>query len=254
MSERVPAWAESDERYPEREAEWRAAIARAERAEAQLAALREAAADVRVAFDDLSVPHRVAVERHAVLAAALADTAAAAEAYRASVEAPLRAEIERLTAERDEARSAHDEMVMRCGEAADYMNADDVRVAKAEAERDALAAALVEVREREAAHRAALVEVMRLTHEPRRPGDEAQIDALEAAIKASSAASLSFAHALTALPADLAAERYRRVRAGALESAADAIEDPATVHPLAAYRAWAGWLRARAADERGGGR
>lgn len=266
MSERVPAWAESDERYPEREAEWRAAIARAERAErmlaslpdcasraetaelalggllaraeraeaglsraidvtnerdglrfdlaaaiaraeraeAGLAVLREAAADVRVAFYDLSVPHRVAVERHAVLDAALADTAAAAEAYRASVVAPWKAALD--AARRELQRTL--------------------------AEHDTLAAALVEVRE---AGRGVLEMFDADSDEdPTRADMDASMCALR--------------DALAALPADLAAERDRRVRAGTLESAADAIERGSVLSQYGAH----GWLRARAADERGG--
>lgn len=166
MSERVPAWAESDERYPEREAEWRAAIARAERAEAGLAALWDAGYEVRAALVDRKDPGRRYFASIDALGAVLVDTAAAAEAYRASVEAPLRAEIERLTTE-------------RIGE----------RVAAAEAEHGS-------------------------------------------------------SRALAAAEADA----FRRVRAEALEAAADAIERGSVLSQYGAH----GWLRARAADERGG--
>lgn len=142
MGERVPAWAESDERYPEREAEWRAAIARAERAEA----------------------------RHATAAA----------------------------------------------------------------ERDTLAAALAEVRE----IHAALVANDALPREAWSEAADAKHADLSERLDA----------AMAALPADLAAERFRRERAEALETAADAIERGSVLSQYGAH----GWLRARAADERGG--
>lgn len=256
MSERVPAWAESDERYPEREAEWRAAIARAERAEAGLAALREAAADVRVAFYDLSVPHRVAVERHAVLDAALADTAAAADAYRASVEAPLRAEIERITARHDRRLAVIDDVRVALASP----DGEDIRVAarRVVAERDAYAALDCSVQHDE--DRAALgVASLRAERA------EVERDTLAAALaEVREAARVVTAHArysevtyascveldraLTALPADLAADAFRRARAEALEAAADAIERGSVLSQYGAH----GWLRARAADERGG--
>lgn len=241
MSERVPAWAESDERYPEREAEWRAAIARAERAEAQLAALREAAADVRVAFYDLSVPHRVAVERHAVLDAALADTAAAAEAYRERIEAPLRAEIERLTTERIGERVA----------AAEAEHESLRALAAAEAERDTLAAALAEVRETLSGRVGDLA--ARLVA----PGPKAAHVSASECHEISDAIEAARA-ALAALPADIAADAFRRMRAEALRDAASCLRDhveamtPGDLRSGVDLAADMVAARARAADERGG--
>ena len=291
MSERVPAWAESDERYPEREAEWRAAIARAERAEAglsraidvtnerdglrfdlaaaiaraeraeaQLAALRDAGYEVRAALVDRKDPGRRYFASIDALGAVLADTAAAAEAYRASVEAPLRAEATRAvlaaTAESYEARRAaeaerdtlraeieritarHDRRLAVIDDvrvALASPDGEDIRVAarRVVAERDTLAAALAEVRE----IHAALVANDALPREAWSEAADAKHADLSERLDA----------AVAALPADLAVERFRRERAEALEAAADAIERGSVLSQYGAH----GWLRARAADERG---
>lgn len=137
-------------------------------------------------------------------------------------------EMKRLRAERDEA----ERRLRLAAEAGNWLVRSeplDVLIARLVAERDTLAAALAEVRE------AARVVTAHARYS-----------------EVTYASCVELDRALAALPADLAADAFRRARAEALEAAADAIEDPATVHPLAAYRAWAGWLRARAADERGG--
>lgn len=228
MSERVPAWAESDERYPEREAEWRAAIARAERAEAGLsraidvtnerdglrldlaaaiaraeraeaglAALWDAGYEVRAALVDRKDPGRRYFASIDALGAVLVDAAAAAEAYRASVVAPWKAA---LDAARHELQRTLDE-------------------------RDTLASALAESRRLAGVF---LADCLVMNG----PSMEARV---------------RYVTALAALPADLAADAFRRARAEALEAAADAIERGSVLSQYGAH----GWLRARALDERG---
>lgn len=205
-------------------------LARAERAEAQLATVREVLARVAAAepgpysggcyADCTSETHEPrCVEWDAASDAArhaLADTSAAAEAYRASVEAPLRAEIEQVSAFAAAQEAAH-------------QRAHDAT----EAERDALAAALAEMRE-------AADDVV---CDPCPFHDEDDCD--ETCRDGQEHARLRAA--LAALPTNLAAERDRR----AVVAAAIALEDAAKddIHtPLSAggIRWAAGLLRSLA--------
>lgn len=145
--------------------------------------------------------------------------------------APLRAEIERLTAERDEYAAIDCSVQHDMDRAA--LGVASLRAETAQAERDTLAAALAEVRE----IHAALVAHDSLPREAWSEAADAKHVELSERLDA----------AMVAIPADLAAERDRRVRAEALEAAADAVEDvPGFVGCSPA------WLRARAAEERGG--
>lgn len=236
-----------------------AAIARAERAEAQLAALRAHAC----------------IHGYAALVVGDVAIAATADAYRERIEAPLRAEVERLTAERDDAtaRTIHSchagcsrpmcvlrrerdtlraeverlTVTLASERAARKGVIDDALVATCrarEAERDTLAAALAEVREAWAC---------RVNLACRECGGQGRFALPEKGMTTRcSSCRLWREHrvrdALAAPPADLAAERDRRVRAPALDEAADVLGE---------YDDWhnqdgAAWLRARAAEIRGG--
>lgn len=201
--------------------------ARAERAEAGLAALHAAGLALRIRWD---VPERLSPmdidDAIRAQSAALARYAPAAEAYRASVEAPLRAEIERLTTERDAllaARYAAD--VERDALRADL---DAARMSgraaceqaiSAEAERDTLAATLAEVRRRAVSVASSLAEVEVGGHEGDEESGAHDEDCQACAIEATRAATGALWDALSALPADLAAERDRRVRADSGDAA-----------------------------------
>lgn len=244
-----------------------AAIARAERAEAGLAALRDAGDEVRAALVDHKDPGRRYFASIDALGAVLADTDAAAEAYRASVveeetAAALRAEIERLSkgrtttaaclaALRDYPDADFSRHVVPAEESIGYHQAWQRDLAKGrahEAERDTLAAALAEARSRAVSVASSLAEVEVGGHEGDEESGVHDEDCQACAIEATRAATGALCEALAAPPADLAAERDRRVRAEALDEAADVLGE---------YDDWhnqdgAAWLRARAADERGG--
>lgn len=122
---------------------------------------------------------------------------------------------------------------------------------EAKAERDTLAAALAEARGRAVSVASSLAEVEVGGHEGDEDSGAHDEDCQACAIEATQAATGALCEVLAALPADLAAARFRRERAEALEAAAD-VAVAGTFAPLPGALVWRDWLRARAADERGG--
>jgi len=228
----------------EREREIRETAAddrRIARLEAQLAALWEAArkALYSVAGDAVFGPGPALGVACRALDAALADAAQAAEAYRASVveeaTAPLRAEIERLTAERDEYARLDCSVQHDADRAA--LGVASLRAETAEAERDTLAAALAEV-------------IASLPATFRADGSIAAVDREWLTRK-------EVRRIVAALPTDLAAEHDRRVRAEALWEAAACLREHAEAMASGDRRAGVftavGMIGARADEiERGG--